>query len=243
MDKIPSFKNYNFIFKKAGNRLQQIKKNIGWTNQSIQEYITDNPEYTIMKPRDTGNYLQWLQYMYYNPSFATTYTQLSRRMIMLRLSFFSSGKCIMSLDNENLMTLNDFQKKEIPRLNNMENYNPILLKLLLLNADPNIEAYFELLNDAQLIKTGSKPLPTAVFTIPESYSFLALENNLSTVIQYSFSYKNFLRDKRRHLGELSLQRDKEKITTLIGDIVSTPSVILTLYKLLRSQVKKTHCWY
>jgi len=159
-------------------------------------------------------------------------------MVMLRLSFFSSSRCISGLTTDNIYTLKEFQDIEIPKLMDNSEINTKFLKLTLLNSDPNIEAYFELLDGAQLIKTGSRPLPTSVFKIPESYSFLALENDLSTVIQYTFSPTNFLRDQRRHLGELSLERDKSKIINLVGDSKKGPSTVLTLHRLLKSQKKK-----
>jgi len=237
-DLLPTFKGFDFIYKRTGNRLKQIKMNIGWDQQRINDYLKENPEYVLMKPRESSRYLEWLQYMYYNKSFSTAYTMLSRRMIMLRLSFFASGKCITGLDNDEALTLRQFINTEIPKLKKAEALDERLLNLVLLNGDPNIEAYFSLLDGAALIKTGSDPLPTSVYKIPETYKFLSLENNLTTVLQYSFNYKNFLEDRRNHLGEVSLARDKEKVMSLVPNDIASPAVLLTLQKLLKSQTQK-----
>jgi hypothetical protein len=232
-DLLLPFGCFRYYTKRGGNRLKYIKTQMAWTQQDIENYLEQNVEAVLMKPNDPTLYRKWLEYMYYNKSFSTAYTQLSRRMIMLRLSFFSSGRCMFSLNTDEPVTIGEFAK-ELFKIS-AESRSLEEITTILANGDPNIEAYFEMLHDSRLIPTASWPLPTTVFKIPEAYKYMHLENDLSTVIQYSYSYSNFLLDGRRHKGELSLARDKQKLLEVYPVMNPDSISLIQLNRLLKSQ--------
>jgi len=240
-DLMPTFFTAIYSYKKHGNKLKRICKKIGWTQDKLNEYRLANPDYCIMKPRETTRFLDWLKAMYYNNSFSIAYTQSSRKMIMLRLSYFASGKCIRNpfSNTPELVTIakfSDLYRYQLlslsGRFQDIENKN---LERMLLNTDPTLKAYFDLLSVCGLVKTGNNPAYPIITRFPQTYKFINLENNLSTVLQYKCNKVNFDADRRNSRGELSLERDTKKLIDIFGSELTTSNSLLQINKIMKSQ--------
>lgn len=239
-DLLPTFYTARYFYKKGGNKIRKIKQKIGWDFAKINEYREKNPEYQLIKPRHTQNYKLWLEAMYYNTSFNAAYSQASRQMINLRLSFFSSGKCLVNLNNElERVTIRDYIKHVRDEIDKFSiaffDDNSDDLERLITNSDPLLKAFYEMLNNSRLLVIDKPPPSAIVNRLPKPFKFLRLENQLGSVIQYHVSPENFQLDRRFNKGKASLDRDASILIDLFGKEMMQPDSILKLNKMLKSQ--------
>lgn len=242
---LPSFFTSMYSYRKEGNKLRSIRKKIGWTKEIINEYVETNPEYITMKPREKSRFLDWLKYMYFNRSFSTAYTISSRKMIMLRLSYFASGRCIRDPFDETgelLYTIKEFIEFYIGKLvffsESYKSSDEKDLIRLLFNTDPTLQAFFELLDGSAILPLSTEPCKPIITRFPQPYKFMQLENNLDVVLQYCLSQENFIADRRFNSGVISLDRDVDRVKKLFGVDILKPSHMMQLNKILKSQRNK-----
>jgi hypothetical protein len=238
---MPSFFTSIYSYRREGKKLQIIKRKLNWSSDQIEEYRKTNPEYMVMKPRETQKFKEWLKYMYYNKSFSTAYTIASRKMIMLRLSHFASSNCIVNpftADNE-LITIRSFTKIYRDKLQEMSGkFNEAHkhdLERLLLNTDPTLQAIFTLLDKSAIIPLKNEPSKPLITRFPQPYQFLKMENKMTSVLQYMVSPDNYSLDRRLAKSDISLKRDVDKLKLIFGNDCTTADKLIQINKVLKSQ--------
>jgi len=206
-----------YIHKKISNKVSAIKSRLKITYLDAINFFEENPEYTIIKPRNTQTLKLWLEAMYFNSSFSQAYVRISRSQLTLRLSYFASKKCIIIDKNE--YTIGAAQ---IELIKNATTVDPMTASqdfmYCLTCGDTSIQAYFDL-TETLTVTTDvyNMPSKTTINYLPRAYDYLKFENQGGDVIQYVINNNNFHNDYRVGKGIASLERDKLHFMKNYGD--------------------------
>lgn len=232
-----TFAQPEYYYPSTSRRLKEIRRIINYTPEQLTEKKLNYPEFSICKPREPQRFKEWLAMMYYNKSFAVAYTNVSRSQINLRLSHFSSGRCIGLPNQAKLYTLKEFISywNQLITVYSTQFEDKEAIERMITNGDANIEAYFSYTEQGALVPQITPPLKQVISQLPQRFKFLNLENQLTTVIQYFIAPESIHQDRLFHRGFLSLERDMDKLRKLVQGEPKNPKTILSLHKLLKSQ--------
>jgi hypothetical protein len=232
-----------YKYQRSGGIIKKIRQKLGWTRDDVAEFRDSHIEYLFLKPKESSMYSRWLEYMYYNASFSMAYNKLSRQQMILRISHFVSNRCIICpWEPDTIQTITQYclslRSKCSENADHFKSGQELEFERILIQADPNISAFYNLTETMSVQKISRRPNNPTVSRLPQSYNFVQLENSLRVVFHYMLNKESFYNDRTQVCSIVSLEKDVEKLQKIIGEREMSPQYLLVLHKLLKSQTRR-----
>jgi hypothetical protein len=258
----------SFIYNRYNEKIKNIRRNCGITAEEAIEFWNENPSYSYTKPTDPEDLETWLKSKYFVNSFIKAYNRDTRSIRTLRLSMFSSGKCMSSMTNDQLV---NFYNNILPTSHSMqtnewhentmtikeyfnwcfktspEHYSEQECLLYVFNGDATVKTIYSFFSDVIVTKIDKEYLGNTISCfVPPRPKWIPISSPTSILIQFfdseSLAIKNNPYFKR--WSAVTADRDKliKEYDFLTDNNVDKRLIISRLAMMLENnEIRKTVC--
>jgi hypothetical protein len=212
-----------YIFDVENNIIKNIRKRLHMNFEDAASFWDKHKCYNFIKPVNRNLLIPWMKAIYFKHNFSLAYSRNTRSQITLRLSTFTSKSCMLLTKDTNRTTdpisiknfLRKFYTHELPSQATKE-YNNINVTIqdvekATMNNDATASMIYSFFEYSRIIETGEHTMSTVASLSPQKISWLTINNDAGSLLQYIFNFDDFKLDLRKNLGIASLEADKKII--------------------------------
>jgi len=208
-----TFFHPTYIFDQDNKLIKQFRRKIDMNRETIKDFWYEHKAYQYLKPNDISLLRLWMKCLYYKSEFSRAYSRSSRAFITLKLSTFTKTPCLALKDD--YMTIKNYtsfidkiiKAEDMAGLEELPGEDKLLHKALM-HGDPTVSAIYSFFEGSAYYWKGLHDLEPHSIITPTNPSWLIIDSDPSTLLQYIFNYNDFILDKRITRNISSLDVDK-----------------------------------
>lgn len=247
----------SYSFDLENKLIKKIRSKVKTSFEEATQFWEHHKSYNFIKPSSRDLLLQWMRSIYFKSNFAMAYSRNSRSQITLRLSTFTSKKCLLLTKNKNTVTepltvkhyMKLFLSGGLP-IESTKVYKTMQIggndvEKAIMNNDSTVSMIYSFIENSRCLMGGRHDMYTVASLSPQKISWLTVNNPVNSLLQYIFNYEDFRTDLRKYKSVASLEADKKVIEKYYNCILgsSTPlHTIKSVYTdIIQSQKTRNLC--